>query len=148
MAGKRQWLRSHVERLLQDEWETCRVLVDDDGDYPFRYGTASCWVTVLEAEPMMVRVFAHAAYGVRPTLRLLTELNEIQLGARTAAVMVDDGTVIVSQTLAARGVNRRSLRQALQAVGGVADDIGLLVAGMYGGTTPYPASVPVDEQAR
>ena len=35
------WVRSHVERLLQDEWDACRVAADDDGDYPFRRGTAA-----------------------------------------------------------------------------------------------------------
>lgn len=55
------WVRSHVERLLQDEWDVCRVTTDGDGDHPFRNGTAADWVAVLDSEPVMVRVFAHAA---------------------------------------------------------------------------------------
>lgn len=55
------WIRSHVELLLQHEWDLCRVRVDDDGDFPFRRGNAMCWVSVLDCDPPMVRVFAHAA---------------------------------------------------------------------------------------
>src|SRR5438876_1766786 len=33
------WIRSHVEVLLQREWDVCRVVPDADGDYPFRRGT-------------------------------------------------------------------------------------------------------------
>jgi hypothetical protein len=46
------WVRSHVERLLQDEWATERVIVDDDGDYPFQAGTAAAWVRVLDSDPV------------------------------------------------------------------------------------------------
>lgn len=146
--GKREWIRSHVERLLQDEWETCRVAVDEDGDYPFRYGTAACWVQVLHSAPVMVRVFAHAVHDLKPSPRLMAELNEIQLGALSAAVMYSDGTVIISQTLDPHGLTGATLRQALRAVGGAADDIGMLLASMYGGSTPYPLPVTVDEDAR
>ncbi len=147
MAGRRTWITAQVECLLQDEWGVCRVRRDADGDYPFRAGTAAAWVGVIDTEPVMVRVFAHAAYGLKPTAALLRELNEIQLRALSASVALSGGTVIVSQTLSPHGLTRKTLRQALRAVGGVADDIGLLLAGMYGGSTPFPATDSVDSEA-
>jgi len=144
--GKRRWVRSHVERLLQDEWDTCRVRSDSDGDYFFRAGTAACWVQVM-ADPEYVRVFAHAACGVKPSAKLLTELNQIQARATTVAVFVSGEIVIVQQTLIAHGLNRHTLRQALLAVSTVADDIGQLVAGMFDGQTPFTAEASVDEAA-
>ena len=41
------------------------------------------------------------------------------------------------------------LAQALQAVGAVADDIGVLLASMFGGWTPFPVeeSTSEDEEA-
>ena len=141
------WIRSHVERLLQDEWNVGRVTVDEDGDYPFRTGTAACWVRVLDSNPVMVRVFAHAAFGVRPTLKLMIELNDIQNRTLSATVSLRDGVVMVSQTISPVGLTRPVLCQAVHAVGGVADDIGLLLASMFNGSTPYPAEEPQAEDA-
>ena len=144
--GKRKMARSHIERMLQDVWDICRVTADPDGDYPFRDGTAACWVAVLDTAPPVVRVFAHAARGLRPTLKLHTELNDIQRRALSAAVMLHDDVVIVQQTLSPIGLTGPVLAQALRAVGGVADDIGLLLASMFNGVTPYPSIEPSDRE--
>jgi hypothetical protein len=145
------WVRSHVERLLQDEWEACRVVCDDDGDYHFRRGTAAAWVSILDMGDglPLVRVFAHAALGIKPTAALFRELNDIQLRCASAAVMWAGGRIVVAQTLSPIGLTRPVLAQALDAVATVADDIGLLLAGMFNGSTPYPAQQPEseDEQA-
>ena len=147
MMSEMVWVRSHVERLLQDEWNVCRVEADPDGDYPFRTGTAVCWVRVLDAGQPLVRVFAHAACGVRRSAKLLTELNDIQHRALTASVMLTDGCVVIAQTLTAYELSCVDLGQAMAAVGGLADEVGVLLAGMFGGTTPFPAEVTESEDA-
>ena len=131
------WIRSHVELLLQEEWGACRVLSDEDGDFPFRHGTAACYVSVLDTEPPMVRVFAHAAYGLKPTLKVFRELNEIQHRTLTARVELRRDVVVVSQTLSPVGLTRPVLAQAMDAVATVADDIGTLLAVMFDGATPF-----------
>ena len=141
------WVRSHVERLLQDEWQVCRVSPDADGDYGFRNGTAACWVRVLDADQPMVRVFAHAACGVRRTAKLLTELNEIQNRALTASVMWTGECVVVGQTISAVGLTGPVLGQAMAAVGGIADEVGVLIAGVFGGSTPHEAELSESEDA-
>ena len=145
--GEITWIRSHVERLLQDEWDVCRVVVDGDGDFPFRTGTAACWVSVLNSEPVMVRVFAHAAHGVRSSAKLLRELNDIEGRTLSVAVHHQGGAVIVAQTLSPVELTRPVLAQALVAVGGVADDIGPLLASMFDGSTPYDAVESESEDA-
>jgi hypothetical protein len=141
------WIRSHVELLLQREWDLCRVLTDDDGDFPFRHGTAACYVSVLDLEPPMVRVFAHAAYGLKPTLKVLREINDIQSRALSARVELRRDVVVVSQTLSPVGLTQPVLAQALDAVGTVADDIGTLFAAMFDGATPFKSEIPDSEQA-
>jgi hypothetical protein len=141
------WIRSHVERLLQDERGTTELCIDCDGDYPFRMGTAACWVTVLETSPVMVRVFAVAATGLKPTLKLLRELNDIEGRALSASVRLEGDSVIVRQTISPIGLTRPVLAQAMQSVGGVADDIGLFLASMFGGATPYAPAEPQSEDA-
>ncbi len=142
-----QSIRSHVEVLLQQQWGVCRVLTDPEGDYPFRQGTAACWVSVLDVEPPMVRVFAHAAFGLKPTLALLRELNELQHRALSAAVELCGDAVVVSQTISPIGLTQPVLGQALEAVATLADDIGPLLAAMFDGSTPFPLEVPDQEDA-
>ena len=144
---EQMWIRSHVELLLQREWNVCRVLADDDGDFPFRHGTAACYVSVLDSDPPMVRVLAHAAYGVKPTLKLLRELNDVQGRSLTTRVELRRDVVVVSQTLSPLGLTQPVLAQALDAVSAVADDIGTLVAVMFDGATPFTLGIPDSEQA-
>jgi hypothetical protein len=87
------WIRSHVERLLQAEWDICTIATDDDGDYPFRYGSAAGWVRVMASEPVMVRILAAAATGLRPSLKLMSELNDIGGRALSANIRLERGTV-------------------------------------------------------
>ncbi|HJQ42213.1 MAG TPA: hypothetical protein VJ831_03945 [Jatrophihabitantaceae bacterium] len=145
--AEQMWIRSHVELLLQREWNVCRVLADEDGDFPFRHGTAACYVSVLDSDPPMVRVFAHAAYGLKPTLKVLRELNEIQGRSLSTRVELRNDVVVVSQTLSPLGMTQPVLAQAMNAVGNVADDIGTLLAAVFGGATPFKHEVPDSEEA-
>lgn len=142
------WITSHVELLLADEWNVCRVPADSDGDFFYRTGTAACWVSVIDTAPVMVRVFAHAATDLKPSLKLLNELNDIERRALSVSVVLDHGCVVVSQTVSPIGLTQPVLAQALRAVGGVSDGIGVLLAGMFGGATPFPAHAePANEDA-
>ena len=140
-------LRSHVERSLQELWDCHEVDVDGDGDYPWRGETAACWVGVRRpADEPVVQVFAFAATGVRHSAKLLTEINELNSRTIWARVHLAQGTVMVSATIHWTEVGPASLRRVATAVQGVADDIGTLVAAMYGGSTPFPAELESQSQ--
>ncbi len=139
MGRELKWLRAHVLLCLQDVWEQCRVVTDDDGDAPFRTGTAACWVSVVDGDPLLVRVWAHAAFGLRPTPAVLREINDVNRRSRTAGVFWSDGVVVVQQVLHADGVDKATLGHACNAVSTVANDVGLMLAAVHGGATPYPA---------
>ncbi len=147
--GETKFLRSHVERCLQDIWEQHDLVIDADGDYPYRWGTAACWVHIESGQPAMVRVFAQAATNVKRSTRLLAEINEVNTGTRCAEVVWADNAVLVSYALHALAVDREPLGHACASVGVVADDIGGMVAAVFGGSTPFPpAEVPADEEPR
>jgi hypothetical protein len=143
-------VRSHVERCLQDIWGVWHLPVDDEGDYPFRAGVAACWVRVDTQLPVLVRVFGHAVVDVKRSAGLLRELNDLNSRSRTTSVAWDaavggSGVVRVSTMVHPEGLGRGSLRHALDAVASVSNDLGPMVAGVFGGTTPYAAPLADDE---
>lgn len=133
-------LRSHTERCLQEIWEQSELHADDDGDYPFRHGTAICWVRVSPAPQQEVRVFAHAALRVKRTAKLLAEINDINVRARWVNVSLQDDVVVVSGALHWTNINRPALAELLRATSHVADDIGAMIAAVHGGETPFELS--------
>lgn len=134
-------LRSHVERCLQDIWDTRELITDADDDYPFRFGTAACWVSLFDGPNSGVRVFAHAAHGLKSSAKLLREVNELNVQSRWARLALNDGTVRVSAELHWSAVDRLALEHALRAVGQVSDDVGSLLATVFGGSTPFPPEI-------
>jgi hypothetical protein len=129
-------VRSHLERCLQDVWESRQLETDDDGDYPFRTKAALGWVRVEAPRPSLIRVFAHAAYQVKRSAALLKEINTLNSRSRLATVSWSDGVVSVSWALPAESLDRSSLRLALDSVTHVADDISELTVAVFGGQVP------------
>jgi len=136
-VGKRAWFRAYVDRLLMEQFDTTTLLKDDDGDVPFSKGTSACFVSV-ERRRLGVRVWGMAAMGIKPTAAALREVNELNQQATLAKVVLAGDRVWVEVRLPADQVSARSLRRACQQVCTIADDIGSLFAGVYGGSTPFP----------
>lgn len=136
-----KWLRSHVERCLQDSWELYPVPVDGDGDYPFRWGTAACYVSLSDEDADYLRIWACAAEVPKRSLKLLSELNDINERARTCRVYWCGGWVIAEQSVPTDALTGDVVGNACMAVGSLADDIGVLLAAMFAGETPFPAAV-------
>ena len=128
--------RSHVERCLQDLWHVHHLEPDSDGDYAYKSGSAACWIGIDPGEPPLVKAVACAAVGVKKSTKLLAELNELNTRCRTVHVYWRDGSIIVEQAMLAHTVDRRSLSQAGQSVASVANDIGPMIAAVFGGHTP------------
>jgi hypothetical protein len=143
-------LRSHVERALQAIWEQADLVVDDDGDYPFRSRTAACWVRVVGGEQPAVRVFAHAALEVPSTKKVFEEISELNSRSRWAKVSWCHGVVVVDESIHWLSVDRAAIERAIESVMVVSDDIGTMMTAVYGGETPFPhdlAAASSDEDA-
>lgn len=130
-------VRSHVERCLQQIWERTELILDGGGDYPYRYGTASCWVSV-KADPPVVRVFGYAARDVKATAAVLREVNDLNARSRWTKVLLEAGIVQTRVDLHWSAVDRPALARAVHAVGQVADDVGAMLVSVHGGQTPFP----------
>jgi hypothetical protein len=139
MCRNNEWLKAYAEKLLREINDDEPVEEDGDGDFYCRWGTAAVYVRVVGGRSPMVRVFAHAAWGVKQTAAVLREINELNTRTVSATVSIDDDTILVVQTLYASSLDRPTLAQAYHQVGTVADDIGTLAAAMFDGHTPFPA---------
>ncbi len=135
-----EWFTAYVDSLLREMWDG-HARRDGDGDWPFRHGTAACWVAVRPVPRWRVEVFAHAAAGVKQSARLLRELNEANSSLVDGRVYWRGGVVVVETTIEAEQVDDKSLTRACVAVGNTADDLGGLLAAMFDGTTPFPAEM-------
>ena len=131
------WFRSHVELLLQDIWGNPEIVPDGDGDYPFRFGTAAGWVCPQPGPPIALRVMAHVAHGVKRTTKLLNELNDITARTRFGGVYWVPDVVVCAYAVPAAAVDREVLEMACRMVGSQADELGPMIAAVYGGRTPF-----------
>jgi len=97
-------------------------------------------------DPHLIRVWAFAARVPRRSLKLLSELNEINERALTVKVYWSGDLVVAEQTIHADGLTTETLGHACLAVGVTADDIGMLLAAMFDGETPHPALDTEDQE--
>lgn len=140
MCESGEWLKAYVEKLLREVLDDASVVEDDDGDFCFRMGTSAVYVRVWESgDRPLVRVFASAAWGLKPSAALLRELNELNARATAATIYVQEGVIFVDQTLFAASLDTATLAHAFWHVCSVAEDIGTLAAAMFDGHTPFPA---------
>jgi hypothetical protein len=148
MDKQTEWLAAYVEKCMRESWGDEADGLGCFGDMiAFRLGTAACIVRVEAGDPAMVRVMAKAVLGVRPTAKLLRELNEVNARSRIANAWWDDGDVVVECSLFAESVSEHSLDEACGAVAQVANDIGVGFAAMFDGSTPYPPFASDSEDA-
>lgn len=74
----------------------------------------------------------------------------LNLRSRWTSISWDNGLVVVDTALHWESVDRSSLERALDAVTAVSDEVGVMIATVYGGATPFPLdleSVGSDEDA-
>lgn len=134
--------RSHVERCLQDLWSLNRVTPDADGDYCYAAGSAACYIGLDAGDPVIVKAVACAVLGVKKSWTLLQEINDVNARCRMAHVYWKNDAVLVEQALFADAVDRGALAYAGQAVAYIANDIGPMIAAVYGGHTPVADVTP------
>jgi hypothetical protein len=148
MGMQIEWLTAYVEKCLRESWgDEADQLVPFAQMVTFRAGTAACQVRVEDGDPTMVRVMALAVTGVNSSAKLLREVNEVNARSRVANVWWAARDVVVECSLFAESVTVETLEQACQHVVNVANDIGIGMAALYDGTTPYPPFASDSEEA-
>ena len=99
-------------------------------------------------EVAFVQVLAHAVYGVPRSAKLLTELNDINRRAQWTKVFWSDGYVISEANLHWTDADRDGLERLMNAICAMCDDIGPMIAAVYGGSTPLTPQPESAEDGR
>lgn len=130
-------VHAHIAALLREWFNLEQVHRDEDGDYPFRFGTTAYYVRVLDRDPAMVRIFATAVHDAPFSADLLTELNDINGATAFCRATWSAGQVWVEAELWAETADAFSLGMACERVGDLADRIGPTLAALFGGRTVW-----------
>jgi hypothetical protein len=80
---------------------------------------------------------------------MFRELVELNSCSRWAKISWSHGVVVVDLSIHWLSVDRAALERAMESVMAVSDDIGPMLAAVYGGDTPFPldAAASSDEDA-
>jgi hypothetical protein len=135
-------VHAYVSQLLCEWFSLGQVRRDEDGDYPFRYGTAVYYVRVLDRDPAVLRIFAIAVHDLDCSPGLLEELNEINANVAFARVSHGSRQVWVEAELWADNLDAFVLGMTCERVGELADRIGPSLATLFGGLTRFELDDP------
>jgi hypothetical protein len=130
---RRDVITAYVEKLLGTQTGSDRVVADEDGDYPVRFGSALYYVRLAGEPDPDVKVFAVALDDVPASAELLADLNDINSKLRFARAFHLREGVLVEADLVGESVDPLGFRTACEAVGHVADTIGTSLSKKYGG---------------
>jgi hypothetical protein len=140
MADLADWFRAFVECSLQQAWGLQELVQDGDGDFPFGDGSTTAYVTVEPAPGLGVCVWSYAAYGVKGSLRVLREVNDLNMASDLCKVMWANGCIRVELRVPADQVSAESLGRACGHVNGCTSHIGDLFALVHGGESALAES--------
>ncbi len=139
----RDSLRPHVERIVRaylgvPDGEPLNV--DDDGDIPVRSGSAMYYVSLLDRDPVLVRVWSIVLDEIDPSADLLEELNDMNASIVAARVFSSGRRVVAATELRADTLDAAELAFACDSIGALADWIDNTLQIRFGGETYFTSS--------
>jgi Putative bacterial sensory transduction regulator len=119
--GKAEDVRHHVETVCRAYLGVDELAVDHDGDIPVAAGEWLYYITVLDGDVALVRVYSHLLRDVEASPALLGRLNEINQGIVSARVFWHDGNVIAATEIVAESMGTVELAHACWSVQSLMD---------------------------
>lgn len=117
-------LRPHVEQTVRtylglDPHEV--LTVDDEGDIPIRSGSALYFVSMLDRDPVLVRVWSIVLDEVTSSPDLLAEINDINSSVVVVRLFLLEDRVLAVAELRADTLDLDELAFACDSIGALAD---------------------------
>src|SRR5437588_13069101 len=136
----REGLRPHVEQIVRaylglepgDE-----LTVDTDGDIPVRTGSAMYYVSLLDRDPVLVRIWSIVLEEIDLTPDLLEELNDINASIVAARVFHTERRIVAASELRADTLDAAELAFACDSIGALAHWIDNPAQTRFGGETHF-----------
>jgi hypothetical protein len=139
----REALRPHVERIVRAYLglgDGDDLTIDPDGDIPVRVGSAMYYVSVLDRDPVLVRVWSIVLDDVDPSSELLEELNDMNATIVAVRVFHTGRRVVAATELRADTLDAAELAFACDSIGALADWIDNTMQIRFGGETHFSSS--------
>ncbi|MCU1693244.1 MAG: hypothetical protein JWM64_2335 [Frankiales bacterium] len=137
--------RSHVKELARQAFELDEVVVDDDGDLPFRCGTARYYASVVRGGRVL-RVWTRAVGGLRITKPVLREMDAANAELLFSRVYSRHDAAWVEGCLPLEPLGPGELATLCHEVGTTADRLGTLLAAVHGGHVTFPHAADPDHE--
>jgi hypothetical protein len=134
-------LRAQVEQALLPVLTGDRVVYDDDGDIPIRFGTTQVFVRSSVDAPV-VRVFAILLTDLLPSAALIDAVNDLNQRFLFGKFFWDGSSVVMAMDVPSRPFVAAHLLHAVGTVGQVGDDLDEELQESFGGRTFYGVRVP------
>lgn len=140
MVDPRDVLRPYVHQVIRNYLQLpadADLQVDDDGDIPIRWGSAMYYVSLLERDPVLVRVWSIVLKDVQRSDELLAEINDINSSIVAGRVFLTDDRLVAATELRADTMDPAELEFACWAIGSLADWIDTTLAVRFGGNKHF-----------
>jgi hypothetical protein len=148
-VNRRDAMRPHVERTVRaylglDANDS--LTIDADGDIPVRRGSALYFVSLLDHDPVLVRVWSIVLDAIEPEVfpDLLVELNDINGAILAARVYLAADRVIAATELRADTLDLAELAFACDSIGALADWIDNTLQIRFGGRVQFTGDLDDD----
>ena len=142
-----EMLRPYVEKLLTEWLQTDKLIIDDDGDVPIHYNSALYYVSLLDREPPLVRVWSIVLRNIKKTPELLDAINEANTTILECRMFWYDDEVRLSGEILAEELQKEELIELCDAISKLADEYDDKLKEKFGGELGYtePPSQPGSE---
>ena len=136
--------RSHVKELARETFELEQLVVDEDGDLPFPFGTAMVYVSVVGGG-RLVRVWSRVVSGIKVNKPVLREINEVNEALIMSRVWATGDEVWMEGCFPVDVLRCGDLGFLVAEVGRTADTLGSMLAAVHGGMVGCPDGIAFDE---
>jgi hypothetical protein len=126
-------VRPYVEKILKEWLTTDELIIDDDGDVPIRAGSSKYYVSIIDRDPPLVRVWGTLLHGVEKSAKLFEAINDANTRILQCRMFFHDGDVMISTEILASELDKDELIEACNAIAQISDDFDDALQAEFGG---------------
>ena len=120
---------------------------DEDGDLTVPVHEVSVVLRLLPGRPALVRVWAVAAIGLLGTVKMLREVNDVNVGLSGArCFLARGGSLVVVGELEVVSIEPGELGRLVVRVGDTATRVGSMLVAVHGGRLPTARDEQFDHE--